>query len=118
MVRSLDMQRFLNLPLPVELKARLEAPGGWGPGVGPKGCADASLYQRLQFAGLTDVKKLPQIAAYDDQEDLQNMEANVLPLLAPVETTEWRGAVAKAMSEGTYFHTLPFHCGSGTKPLE
>lgn len=115
LVRSQDLQRFINLPLPKELRSRLEAPGAWGAGVGPKGCADASLYQRMARAGLNDLKRLPQLAATDRAEDLQFTEVNVAPLLSADELSTWRAAVATATSEGSYFVLMPYHGAVGTK---
>jgi hypothetical protein len=60
--RALDMASPMNLPVSGNLKAKVEALIGqaW-----PQGCADASLYRRVRQAGLTQVKMLPQLAAFD-----------------------------------------------------
>jgi ubiquinone/menaquinone biosynthesis C-methylase UbiE len=60
--RAVDMPRPMNLPLSISLKAKVEAPQGQ---VSPLGCADAGLYWRVLQAGLTQVKMLPQLAAFD-----------------------------------------------------
>ena len=60
--RAVDMPRPMNLPLSISLKAKVEAPQGQA---SPHGCADAGLYRRVLQAGLTQVKMLPQLAAFD-----------------------------------------------------
>jgi ubiquinone/menaquinone biosynthesis C-methylase UbiE len=110
-----DMHRWVNLPLRAELKTRVEAPPWADEGGHPQGCDDASLYQRLYRAGLTQVRMLPQLAAFDDPARLQALEASILPTLSPQEAEEWRAAVSHAKAEGTFFITNPFHCAVGTK---
>jgi len=112
-----DMPRWVNVPLRPELKARIEAPGWAGNGVGPLGCDDASLYRRFHQAGLIRVQMFPQLAAFDDRARLQVLQASILPTLSPEEAQEWRAAVAQAEAEGTCFIATPFHCAVGTKPL-
>jgi hypothetical protein len=63
--RAIDMPFFRHLPLSADLKAKVEASGG---AVAARGCADASLYRRMHHAGLTDVKRLPQLAVFDRSE--------------------------------------------------
>jgi SAM-dependent methyltransferase len=111
-----DMPRWVNLGLPAELKARVEAPG-WASDRGHQlGCDDASLYQRFHQAGLTQVKKFPQFAAFDERSRLQTMQGEILPTLPPDAVQEWRNAVAQAEAAGTFFIATPFHCAVGTKP--
>jgi len=111
-----DMTRWVNLPLRPELKTRIEAPG-WADESGhPRGCDEASLYQRAHRAGLTQVKMFPQLASFDDRSRLQQLQASILPTLSPEEASEWRAAVAQAQAEGTFFIATPFHCVVGTKP--
>src|SRR5262245_60202132 len=113
-----DMPRWLNLALPAELKARLEAPG-WASDRGHQlGCDDASLYRRLCQAGLTQVKMFPQFAAFDERSRLQSLQGDILPTLTPDAVQEWRTAVAQAEAEGTFFIATPFHCAVGIKPLD
>jgi ubiquinone/menaquinone biosynthesis C-methylase UbiE len=110
-----DMHRWVNLPLRAELKAKVEAPP-WADESGhPRGCDDASLYQRVHRAGLTQVAMFPQFATFDDPSRLQALEATILPTLSSEEAEEWRGAVSHAKAEGTFFITTPFHCAVGTK---
>jgi ubiquinone/menaquinone biosynthesis C-methylase UbiE len=111
-----DMSRWVNLPLRAELKTKVEAPG-WADESGhPLGCDDASLYQRVHQAGLTQVSMFPQLATFDDQSRLQMLQASLLPTLSPEEAEEWRAAVAQGEAQGTFFIATPFHCAVGTKP--
>lgn len=112
--RSVDTAFIRNVTLGPALKAKVDAPGG---NVSEKGCADASLYARFIQAGLTAVKKFPQLAVFDqtDTTALQFMEDNFLPRLAPSEVKEWRAARASAEAAGTFFMAWPHHCAVGTK---
>jgi hypothetical protein len=98
------------------LKTKVETPGVLG-GIAPQGCADASLYQRMHHAGLTQVKMLPQLAAFElaDAPMLQFMQDGLLPKLSQEEVQEWHTARAQAEAEGTFFMTWPHHCAVGTK---
>ena len=111
-----DMPQWINLPLPVELKARLEAPGWDGINVHPQGCHEASLYGRFQRSGLNRVKIFPQLAEFNTPDRLQQIQAGILPMLSPEETDIWQRAVTQAEAEGTFFVTRPYHCAVGTKP--
>lgn len=112
-----DMPRWVNLALPAELKAKLEAPG-WASDRGHQlGCDDASLYRRFHQIGLTQVKMFPQFAAFDEQSRLQSLQGDILPTLTPDAVQEWRTAVAQAEAAETFFIATPFHCAVGTKPL-
>jgi ubiquinone/menaquinone biosynthesis C-methylase UbiE len=115
--RALDMAFPMNLPLSAGLKAKVEAPGVIGQ-VSPQGCADASLYRRVRQAGLTQVKMLPQLTAFDraDATVLQFLEGALLPKLNQDEAREWQSARAEAEAMGTFFMTWPHHCAVGTKP--
>ncbi len=114
--RGRDMPSLMHLPLSPGLKAKVEAPGMLG-GVAPQGCADASLYERMRRAGLTQVKVLPQLAAFglSDAPVLQFMQDGLLPKLSQEEVQEWQTARAQAEAEGTFFMTWPHHCAVGTK---
>jgi ubiquinone/menaquinone biosynthesis C-methylase UbiE len=112
-----DLPRWVNLALPAELKAKVEAPG-WASDRGHQlGCDDASLYRRFRQAGLTQVKMFPQFAAFDASR-LQSLQGEILPTLSPDAVQEWRSAVAQAEAAGTFFIATPFHCAVGTKPLD
>jgi ubiquinone/menaquinone biosynthesis C-methylase UbiE len=110
-----DMSRWVNLPLRTELKTKVEAPG-WADESGhPRGCDDASLYQRVLQAGLTEVAMFPQLATFNDPSRLQMLQASLLPTLSAEEADEWRAAVTQAEAQGTFFMATPFHCAVGRK---
>lgn len=112
-----DLPRWVNLELPAELKARVEAPG-WASDRGHQlGCDDASLYRRFHQVGLTQIKMFPQFAAFDESR-LQSLQGEILPTLSPDAVQEWRKAVEQAEAAGTFFIATPFHCAVGTKPLD
>ena len=115
--RAMDMPFRMNLPLPSELQAKVDAPGALG-SVAVRGCADASLYRRFHQAGLTDVKMFPQLPAFDasDPYMLQFMQNGIVGKLTPEEARQWESARAQAAAEGTFFMTWPHHCAVGTKP--
>jgi SAM-dependent methyltransferase len=61
-VRAIDIPWWVHVPVGAALKTQLDTPHGF---VGPRGCADASLYRRLQAAGLVQVQMSPQFVAFD-----------------------------------------------------
>ena len=115
-VRSTDLPRWVNLPLSVELKSRVDAAGLFGGNVNDGGCADASLYRRFTRAGLANVTMMPQWANHKDGERLQFMHDRIESLLSGAELSEWRAAMNQALDEGTFFIAEPFHCAVGIKP--
>lgn len=114
-VRALDRPFLINLPLPAELKAKVENPGTWASDVAENGCADATLYRRFHKAGLTEVEMFPQLMAAGSPAVLEWLETWVLPMLSQEESEQWRIARAQAMAQGTYFFAWPHHCAVGTK---
>lgn len=113
-VRAIDMQSFVNVPVRAELKMKIAAlPNGLA---GARGCADGSLYQRFRNAGLQDVQMLPQLATYAGAR-AHAADERIEAALSPAELVEWHTAVTKAEAEGTFFIALPFHCAVGTVPL-
>jgi ubiquinone/menaquinone biosynthesis C-methylase UbiE len=111
-----DLPRWVNLPLPHELKQKIEAPGWGGDNHHPLGCHEASLYPRIRQTGLAQVQMFPQFAAFNDPFRLQQLQASLLPTLSSEEADAWRAAVAQAEADGTFFIAMPFHCVVGTKP--
>jgi hypothetical protein len=113
----MDMPFMMNLRLPAELKAKVEANGVLG-SIAERGCADASLYRRFYEAGLTGVKMFPHLAAFDDSDAsmLQFMQNALMGKLTEEEARQWQSARAQAEEEGTFFMTWPHHCAVGTKP--
>jgi ubiquinone/menaquinone biosynthesis C-methylase UbiE len=116
--RSVDIPFLMNLPLRTELKAKVEAPGMNFANIEEHGCGDAGLYRRLYQAGLTQVKMLPQFAAFDraDATVVQWMQNSLLSKLSQDEAEEWNTARAQAEADGTFFMAWPHHCAVGTKP--
>ena len=108
--RAVDMTFPMNLPLSDRLKAKIEAPGFMGH-ASPQGCGDASLYRRFGQAGLTRVKMLPQLAAFDqaDATILGFLEASLLQKLDQEDRREWQAARAEADALGTFFMAWPHH---------
>jgi ubiquinone/menaquinone biosynthesis C-methylase UbiE len=114
-VRAFDISWLVNVPLHPELKSKSQIPRGF---VAAQGCADASLYRRFYKAGLTQVRKLPQFAAFEQPNTPQAQFAHgaILGVLSADETQQWHAGVAQAIAEETYFIAQPFHCAVGTKP--
>ena len=113
-VRAIDMQSFVNVPVRAELKMKIAAlPNGLA---GARGCADGSLYQRFRNAGLQDVQMLPQLATYAGAR-AHAADERIEAALSPAELAEWHTAVTQAEAQGTFFIALPFHCAVGTVPL-
>ena len=86
MTRSVDLPVMWNLPLPAELKTRVEAPLH---SVGEKGCADSSLYQRFAQSSLTNVRGFPHYMAIDGVDTLlwRHYEPQALQLLSEQENS-------------------------------
>jgi SAM-dependent methyltransferase len=103
-VRAVDMPGWVNLPLQATTKAKVEAPGLFGAGVSPGGCADASLYQRICAAGLMHTSFFPQLTALaPDDQRLPMFRQQALSVLDANEREEWHAAIARADAEGTSF---------------
>src|SRR5437899_5244410 len=112
-VRAVDMQSFVNVPVRAELKMKIAAlPNGLA---GAKGCADGSLYQPFCNAGLQSVQMLPQLATYAGAR-AHAADERIEAALSPAELAEWHTAVSRAEAEGTFFIALPFHCAVGRVP--
>jgi ubiquinone/menaquinone biosynthesis C-methylase UbiE len=92
-VRAIDMQSFVNVPVRAELKMKIAAlPNGLA---GARGCADGSLYQRFRNAGLQDVQMLPQLATYAGAR-AHAADERIEATLSPAELAEWHTAVTQA----------------------
>lgn len=111
-VRSLDMSGWVNLALGTELKKKAETQRGH---VFKDGCADASLYRRMQQAGLKQLTIIPQWATFSAGERLQFEQERIFAMLKAEEVDEWQKAIVQADAEGTFFIAQPFHCAVGTK---
>jgi SAM-dependent methyltransferase len=114
--RSVDMDWWINLPVPRELKRRLDALGtSTGSGVGDRGCADASLYARVNRAGLAPAMLGPQFAIYRDGERLADVLDRLLGELSEADARICRDAIEVARTDGSLFVAEPFHCAVATK---
>ena len=107
-VRAVDMPHWVNLRLPPALKAKVDMPGMIGGGVGPRGCADASLYERLRRLGLCRLEYFPQfIAVMPWQPRLARYRQQILAALTPEEAEAWHAAEAEGEAAGTFFIAQP-----------
>ena len=116
MTRAIDVQWWVNLPVPDELRSKLNGLGSrTGAGVGNDGCADVSLYPRFLRAGLTPLMMGPQFAIYKEGERLNGVLDRLLALLSTSDARICRDAVRQAKTDGTVFVAEPFHCAVGVK---
>ncbi len=115
-VRSTDLPRWVNLPLTRALKSKVDAAELFAGNVNEGGCADASLYRRMNETGLDNITMLPQWASHKDGERRQFLHDRIESLLSGAELEEWRTAVNQTRDKGTFFISEPFHCALGTKP--
>ncbi|MCH7778682.1 MAG: methyltransferase domain-containing protein [Gemmatimonadetes bacterium] len=116
MTRAIDVQWWVNLPVPDELRSKLNGLGpSTGAGVGDDGCADASLYPRFLRAGLTPLMMGPQFAIYKEGERLNGVLDRLLALLPESDARTCRDAARQAKTDGTVFVGEPFHCAVGVK---
>jgi ubiquinone/menaquinone biosynthesis C-methylase UbiE len=112
-VRSRDLPWFVNLALPEALRTQVEAP--YLGSVAQGGCADKSLYQRVQRAGLIERQAMPQLASLSGPMGyyyLDRLQAG----LNDEDALEWRAAMSQAEADQTLFIAQPFHCAVGRKP--
>lgn len=113
--RAIDLPRWVNLPLSAALKAKVDSAALFGGNVTAKGCADSSLYRRMNGAGLKDVVMLPSWASHKDGERLEYLRERIVAQLTPAELAEWQAAYEKGKADGTFFISEPFHCAVGTR---
>jgi hypothetical protein len=105
----------VNIPLDTTLKPVVEAPSRLEAGMRALGCADASLYRRLQDAELSQVRMFPQWVIYTAGSYLQTQRSKLLMNLGPEDTRHCREALARAGAAGTFLMAEPFHCAVGIK---
>lgn len=110
-VRACDMNVLWNLPVEADIKAKAEAPIRQ---VAAAGCADASLMQRLQVAGLEGVIAYPTFFSGEAHQDY--FEPIALARLNDQEQAVWQAAKATALADETFYMMHPAHCAVGTKP--
>jgi len=116
MIRAEDMMSFINLPLRVELKTKVETPRG---NVSAGGCADASLYRRFFQAGLTSLKFFPQLASFPaNGPHGERLVAGTVAALSAEEADEWHATLQSPEARELLFIARPFHCAVGIKPAK
>ncbi len=117
-VRAADRSSWLSLPISAALRQKLEGGGGGNGSVVERGCADASLYQRLADAGLGDLHLLPQMAAARITDGWgRSLTESTLAGLKGADADEWRSALERIERDNLPAWTArPFHCAFGTKP--
>ena len=113
-VRATDMAQWWNLELPAELRAKAMIPPL---SISPGGVADASLYRRMQRAGLGDLRAFQALVTLDvpDGPIWRYREDPILSQLSAEETTTWNTARAAAAAEGLLMQAHAFHCAVATK---
>ncbi len=116
MTRAIDAHWWVNLPVPDELRSKLNELGpSTGAGVADDGCADASLYPGLLRVGLSPLMMGPQFAIYKEGERLNSVLNRFLALLPESDARTCRDAARQAKADGTVFVAEPFHCAVGVK---
>jgi len=116
LTRAIDLDWWANLPVSGELRSRINALGpSTGAGVGDRGCADASLYERVIKAGLTPSMLGPQFVIYRDGERLSDVVDRLIAVQSEGDAPLCREAVQQAQMSGTLFVAEPFHCAVATK---
>jgi SAM-dependent methyltransferase len=116
LTRAVDVDWWVNLALPLELKRKIEGLGpSTGAGVGDQGCADASLYSRLIKAEITPVSMGPQFAIYQGDERLADVLDRLIAQLSDIDAATCREAVRDAEQDSVLFVAEPYHCAIGIK---
>jgi SAM-dependent methyltransferase len=109
--RAIDVDWWVNLALPRDLKRKIDALGpATGAGVGDGGCADSSLYTRIVKAGLTPIMMGPQFAVYRNGERLDDVLDWFAAALPEDEGRLCRAAIDQGGADGVLFAAEPFHC--------
>lgn len=117
MTRAIDVDWWVNLDLPGEMRRRLNTSGpAIGAGVEESGCADASLYQRARVAGAEPMRVGPQFASYFSGPRLQDVLPRLKSTLPDEERELFQHAVDAGRDNGTLFVCEPFHCFVGQVP--
>jgi SAM-dependent methyltransferase len=110
-VRALDIEPIVGADLPAPVLERA-IPILKSAGVGPNGCADASLYRRMGRAGLTDIYAMPQ---FNPSLHLlfRNRGRSGLDGLDEGEREVWIKVVEEAGD--AFFIAQPMHVAVGTR---
>jgi ubiquinone/menaquinone biosynthesis C-methylase UbiE len=113
-VRAIDLPQWWNLDLPESIRRKVTPPPQ---SVAANGVADASLYRRMQRAGLRDLVCFPSLVTLERPEGpiWRYREDHVRSLLTPDELTVWQEARAKAEADGLLLTAHAMHCAVGRK---
>ena len=113
-VRAIDLPQWWNLDLPEAIRRKVTAAPR---SVAAAGVADASLYRRMRWAGLTELVSYPCLITLDrpDGPIWRYREDHVLSLLSADELPIWHAAREAAAAEGTLLAAHALHCCVGTK---
>ncbi|MEE8517971.1 MAG: hypothetical protein V3S98_02465, partial [Dehalococcoidia bacterium] len=113
-VRAVDQPWIAVIPVSDVILSQATAPGGQ---VAPTGCADVSLYSRFRARGLTDLKLFPTWATSVsfDGADADRAIAAMGRKVALEYRQEFADAAERAVADGTFLASQPFHCAVGTK---
>lgn len=112
--RAIDVDWWVGLSLPEELRRKLNANGPkTGAGVSAGGCADVSIYQRARNAGIQVIRMGPQFAVYRNRERLEDVLARLGSTLEEREYEQFVQSVEAGQAEDTVLVCEPFHCVVG-----
>jgi SAM-dependent methyltransferase len=113
-VRAIDLPQWWNLDLPEAIRRKVTAAPR---SVAAAGVADASLYRRMRWTGLTELVSYPCLITLDrpDGPIWRYREDHVLSLLSADELPIWHAAREAAAAEGTLLAAHALHCCVGTK---
>ncbi len=116
-VRSTDLPRWVNLPLGSALKNKVEVATFFSGNVTDKGCADASLYRRMNRRGLKDVAMLPQWASHKDGERLDYLHDRIIGVTQAGRTHGMaRRSAIRPKPKGRFLFPNRFTVRWGVKP--
>jgi len=113
-VRAVDRGQWTNLPLPPELRRKVEAHSG---GAADRGCADESLYRRFRDAGLRNISGGPAWSwVGPDDAWWANVEPQIRANLNTDEAATWAATLTEARAAALpVWLARPYHCAVGTK---
>ncbi|MDH3640400.1 MAG: methyltransferase domain-containing protein, partial [Gammaproteobacteria bacterium] len=115
-VRATDVDWWVNIPLSLDRQREANSLGPKvGAGVGPGGCADASLYQRIIAAGLRPDLMGPRFAFYRDDDRMSDVLERLGAALPAAAKSDFQKARDEAREAGTICVGEPFHCAVITR---
>jgi ubiquinone/menaquinone biosynthesis C-methylase UbiE len=113
MVRAVDIPLWISLPLSESVMAKVVRSGSSL--VAERGCADASLAQRMISAGLRNVSMTPQLAALAPGAYTDSRLSELRAELSADEPLEWDRCKSAAEIAGTLTLASPFYLAVGMK---